>query len=82
MAGSEPTDYTYQEGSGVQEEGLRAALRPSSWAAVWQIVPALGPKRPCRSWVATPACFHPEQSQGLPSPYLQGREAQAHYDRN
>jgi len=36
-----------------------------------------GSMRPFLSWVATPACFHPEQSQGLLGPHLQGREAQA-----
>jgi len=44
MAWSVCMNYTHSRGSGVLEEGLRAALRPSSRAAVWQIVPTLGPK--------------------------------------
>jgi hypothetical protein len=36
--------YTHNTDSGAPEECRRAALRHSSGAAVWQIVPALGPR--------------------------------------
>jgi len=64
----------WSRGSGGVPEGSPKALRLGSGVADR---PSPGSLGPFLSWVATPACLQPEQSQGHISPHLQGREAQA-----
>ena len=71
------TGYTTENrfrSSGGEPEGSPQALLLGGGVAD-RFAP--GSLRPLCSWVAAPACYHPEQSQGLQSPHLQGREAQA-----
>ena len=82
MACSVGTDYTQQRGSGVQEEGLRAALRPSSWAAVWQIVPVLGPKDRIVAGSPHRPAFIPNSRRGYQARIYKDGRLRLFYDRN